>query len=145
MQLPEYVRVQGREMSYMTKKPVGIFALCWRRVKDGTFSETDKEIFIKADNWFMENLPYPPFYGDNNDDPNANASGAITYFKTNNCELMFNRLVPLFELLDKYKIPYDIIYTNYVGEIIYEDEFQVGVIDGNSICIIAVVEIIVGL
>lgn len=35
----------------------------------------------------------------------------------------------LTSLLDKYKVPYDIVYTDYVGKIIYEDEYQVGVID----------------
>jgi hypothetical protein len=31
-------------------------------------------------------------------------------------------------LLEKYDVPYDVVETNYVGEVIYEDEFQIGVI-----------------
>ena len=31
------------------------------------------------------------------------------------------------ELLDKYNHPYDVVYTNFVGEIVYEDEYQVAV------------------
>lgn len=31
--------------------------------------------------------------------------------------------------LDKYKVSYDIVYTDYVGKVIYEDEYQVAVID----------------
>ena len=42
---------------------------------------------------------------------------------------MLEKIQPLIDLLDKYDIPYDIIYTNYVGKIIYEDDYQVGVID----------------
>jgi len=130
MKLPKYIRIQGRETAWITKKPVGIFVLCWRNVKNDVFSEEDKEKFIQIKNWFVKNLPYPPFYGENNDDPNANTAGAITFFKNNdNAKIMFARLAPLFELLDKYQIPYDIIYTNYAGKIIYEDEYQVGVID----------------
>ena len=30
-------------------------------------------------------------------------------------------------LLDKYNYPYDVVYTNFAGEIVYEDEFQVAV------------------
>jgi len=30
-------------------------------------------------------------------------------------------------LLDKYSHPYDVVYTNFVGNIMYEDEFQVAV------------------
>ena len=42
---------------------------------------------------------------------------------------MLEHIQPLIDLLDKYGIPYDIVYTNHVGKIIYEDEYQVGVID----------------
>ena len=130
MKLPKYVRIQGREIAWVTKKPIGFFGLGWRRVKDNTFNEEDKEKFIQADKWFEDKLPYPPFYGENSDDATANSGGAITYFKNNeNANIMFEGLMPILELFDKYEIPYDIIYTNYVGKIIYEDEFQVGAVD----------------
>ena len=32
-------------------------------------------------------------------------------------------------LLDKYNAPYDIVFSDYVGKIVYEDKWQVGVID----------------
>ena len=131
MLLPKYVRLQGRETSYVTKKPVGVWALCWRRIKYGVFDEADKNKFIEANNWFVENLPYPPFYGENNDDPDANTKGAICYFAVSYAHKIWERFIPIFELLDKYQIPYDIIYTNYPGKIIYEDDCQVGVIDEN--------------
>jgi len=130
MTLPKYVRIQGRETAWITKKPVGIFVLCWRNVKNGKFSEEDKEKYIKAEKWFQENLPHPPFYGENNDDANANTKGAITFFKNNdNAKIMFERLAPMFELLNKHQIPYDIVYTDFAGEIVYEDDYQVGVVD----------------
>ena len=31
------------------------------------------------------------------------------------------------QILDKYNHPYDIVYTNFVGTILYEDEWQVAV------------------
>lgn len=33
----------------------------------------------------------------------------------------------IFALLDKYGKPYDVVYTNFVGTIVYEDEWQVAV------------------
>ena len=126
----EYLRIQGREIAWLTKKPVGIFALGWRKVRDGTFSEEDAEIFRLSEQWFVDNLPYPPFYGENNDDADANTLGAITYFKNNeHASEMLVRSSPIFELFDKYNIPYDIVYTNNIGTIVYDDEYQVGVID----------------
>jgi len=129
MNLPKYMRIQGREKSWITKQPVGIFTLCARKIKDGTFNKIDTDKFDIAEKWFIENLPYPPFYGENNNDANANTQGAITYFKTANAGVMIEKLAPMFELLEKYQVPYDIVYTNFVGKIIYEDEFQVGVVE----------------
>lgn len=125
MQLPKYMRIQGREIAYKTKKPVGIFVLTWRRVRDNIYSEEDKNTYYQIDKWFKENLPEPPFYGDNNDNP----QGAVTWFKTENSSIMIEHIQPLIDLLDKYNVPYDIVYSNHVGKIIYEDEYQVGVID----------------
>ena len=129
MLLPKYVRLQGRETSYITKKPVGVWTLCWRRMKDDVFNEEDKNKFLEANRWFEENLPYPPFYGENNDDPAANVNGAVCYFKTAYANAIAERFEPIFKLLDKHQIPYDIVFTDYPGKIIYEDEFQVGVVD----------------
>ena len=125
MKTPKYMRIQGREISYKTGKPTGVFALNWRRIRDGIYSEQDKLIFQCEEDWFNENLPNPPYYGENNDNP----QGAITYFKTENIDSMKEHIGILMDLLDKYNIPYDIVYTNYVGKIIYEDDFQVGVTD----------------
>ena len=65
----KYMRIQGEELAYKTKKPVGVFVLTWRRVRDGIYSEEDKNTYLAVDKWFKENLPEPPFYGDNNDNP----------------------------------------------------------------------------
>lgn len=124
MKLPKYMRIQGREIAYRTQKPVGIFILNWRRVRDKVYSEEDIKIYEETHQWFLDNLPVPPFYGENNENP----QGAVTWFKTDKSEEMLTHIQPLIDLLEKYDIPYDIVYSNYVGEIVYEDEYQVGVI-----------------
>ena len=61
MKLPKYMRIQGREIAYRTQKPVGIFVLNWRRIRDGVYSAEDAEIYEKTHKWFLENLPqFPP-------------------------------------------------------------------------------------
>lgn len=124
--MKKYMRIQGRELAYRTGKPVGVFVLNWRRIRDGIYSAEDTELYEITEKWFKENLPEPPFYGDNNDNP----QGAITYFKTAAYGDMSEKADILMSLLDKYNVPYDIVYTDYVGKIIYEDEYQVAVIDG---------------
>ena len=51
----------------------------------------------------------------------------ITYFKVATTAHMLEKITPAMELLDKYNHPYDVVYTNFVGDIVYEDEYQVAV------------------
>ncbi len=103
MKLPKYVRIQGRELAWKTKKPVEIFILNWRRIRDNIYSPEDVKLYNETHQWFLEHLPEPPFYGDDNDNP----QGAITWFKTDACGKMLGKITPLVDLLDKYNIPYD--------------------------------------
>lgn len=125
MKLPKYMRIQGRETAYKTGKPVGVFILNWRKICDGIYSEEDVKVYEDTHKWFLKHLPEPPFYGENNDNP----QGAVTFFKTERYKDMEEKAEVLISLLDKYKIPYDIVFTDYAGKIIYEDEYQVAVID----------------
>lgn len=123
--MKKYMRIQGRELAYKTGKPVGVFILNWRRIRDGVYSKEDAELYDNTHKWFLKHLPQPPFYGNNND----NHQGAVTYFKTEKFDIMREKTEILMSLLDKYNVPYDIVYTDYVGKIIYEDDYQVAVID----------------
>ena len=115
----KYMRIQGREESWITKYPKGIFSICWRMISDGIMSPEDAEAFREIDAWFRENLPEP--------EPCKNQEAVITFFKTDTTEEMRRMIEPAVRILDKYAHPYDIVYTNYVGTIVYEDEWQVAV------------------
>ena len=123
----KYMRIQGREDSWVTKYPKGVFGMCWRLIMDGKMSEEDENQFRGIDKWFRENLPEP--------EQCKNGEKVITFFKTDNTEEMQNKITPAIKLLDKYDHPYDIVYTNFVGTIIYEDDWQVAVRveDGNMV------------
>ncbi len=114
-----YVRIQGREDSWVTKYPKGIFSICWRMVQDGILSPEDEKIFRNIDNWFKENLPEP--------EPCKNHEKVITFFKTEGTEEMLEMIEPAVRMLDQYAHPYDIVYTNAVGTIVYEDPWQIAV------------------
>ena len=115
----KYMRIQGREESWITKYPKGIFGMCWRMIMDGLMNEEDEKAFREIDEWFRENLPEP--------EPCKNGEKVITFFKTETTVEMQEKISGAVQLLDKYEHPYDIVYTNFVGTIIYEDEWQVGV------------------
>lgn len=113
------MRIQGREDSYITKYPKGIFSLCWNLIRDKKMTEEDEKLFVSIDEWFKENLPEP--------EPCKNHETVITFFKCENTEHMIKKIEPAIALLDKYEKPYDIVYTNFVGTIVYEDDWQIAV------------------
>ena len=113
------MRIQGREDSYITKYPKGIFSLCWNLIRDKKMTEEDEQLFVSIDEWFKENLPEP--------EPCKNHETVITFFKCGTAEHMVKKIEPAIALLDKYDKPYDVVYTNFVGKIVYEDDWQIAV------------------
>ena len=82
-------------------------------------------MFIAIDDWFKDNLPEP--------EPCVNHEKVITFFKCKSTKEMYSKLMPAIALLDKYGKAYDVVYTNFVGTIVYEDEWQVAVrVDGGK-------------
>ena len=115
----KYMRIQGREDSYITKYPKGVFSLCWNLIRDEILTQEEKDLFISIDNWFKENLPEP--------EPCLKHEKVITFFKCESTEEMYEKLKPAIAMLDKYNKPYDVVYTNFVGGIVYEDKWQIAV------------------
>ena len=115
----KYMRIQGRENSYITKYPKGIFSLCWNLIRDKVLTGEEEQLFVSVDEWFKAELPEP--------EPCKNHEAVITFFKCDKTEHMLKKLEPVINLLDKYDKPYDVVYTNFGGTIVYEDEWQIAV------------------
>ena len=115
----QYMRIQGRDNSYVTGYPKGIFALCWNLVNAKVMTAEEEALFISINEWFKAELPEP--------EPCKQHEPVITFFKCGSTELMRQKLEPAIALLDKYRVPYDVVYTNFVGTVIYEDAWQVAV------------------
>ena len=123
----KFVRIQGREIAYRTGMPVGIFAAVHRLMEVGLLTDDEKAVYHEIDQvWFEENLPNPPFYDD--DKPGK----PITWFKTATAGFIIKKLQPLMDILEKYAKPYDVVYTNFPGRIVYDDEWQVAVFNDNA-------------
>lgn len=114
-----YIRIQGREESWITKYPKGIFSLCWNLIRDGVMTPEEEKTFRGIDAWFKEHLPEP--------EPCKNHEKVITFFKTDTTQEMLEMLSPAVRILDAHLRPYDIVCTNAVGTVVYEDEWQVAV------------------
>ncbi|MCQ2530246.1 MAG: hypothetical protein MJ086_03225 [Lachnospiraceae bacterium] len=120
----KYVRIQGKELAENTLYAKGIFSMFMQMISDGVMEEEDKDLYMEIDDWFSKNLPYPPQC--------KNQEKVVCFFKTENADLMMKMITPAMWLLDRYKHPFYVVYTNFPGEIVYEDEYQVAVkVDDN--------------
>ena len=115
----QYMRIQGRDNSYVTGYPKGIFSLCWNLIKAKVLTAEEEALFLSIDEWFKAELPEPV--------PCKNHEQVITFFRCAGTEHMRRKLEPAVKLLDKYRVPYDVVYTNFVGTVVYEDAWQVAV------------------
>ena len=113
----KYVRIQGRDIASSTMHPAGIFGMCVRLIQQGVMAEEDAALYREIDSWFVESLPFP--------EPCMRKEKVICFFKAENADLMLRMLNPAMWLLDKYHVPFYMVYTNTPGEIVYEDEYQI--------------------
>ena len=121
------VRIQGKTLARNTLQGKGIFSLCWQLVQNKIMDEEDEGLFREIDDWFSYNLPWPPQC--------KNQEPVVCWFKTENSDEMLRMIKPALWLLDRYDIPYYLVYTNTPGEIVYEDQFQVVTVAGEELII----------
>ena len=114
----KYVRIQGREVAANTMVGKGIFSMCMDMLRNDEMEQEDADLFREIDDWFSHTLPWPPQC--------RNQERVICFFKTENSKEMMKMLGPVMWLLEKYRHPYYVVYTNMPGdEIVYEDQYQI--------------------
>lgn len=113
----KYVRIQGRELIANTLTGRGVFSMCMEMIRNSVMDQEDSDLYMEIDSWFAENLPWP--------EPCKRQESVVCYFKTENSDEMMKWMKPALWLLDKYKQPYYLVYTNTPGEIVYEDQYQI--------------------
>ena len=113
----KYVRIQGRDLAINTLTGRGFFSVCMDLVRNKVMEKEDEDLYMLIDEWFAENLPWP--------EPCKRQESVICYFKTENENEMLKWVKPVLWLMDRYNIPYYLVYTNTPGEIIYEDQYQI--------------------
>ena len=122
----KYCRIQGKKLAANTGTGKGIFSMLNQMVTDNVMDEEDIGLFKEIDSWFAEELPWPPQC--------KRQEKVICYFKIENSEMMMKMINPLMWLLERYEQPYYVVYTNFPGEIVYEDEYQIVVkVDENIV------------
>lgn len=122
-----YFRIHTKDQAYKTQRPRGLFTAIDKLVDENLLSDEELEQYGKKKLWFEANLPIPPFYED------GNSIQAITWYKNSVQGIkMFSRMDFYLTMAEKYQLPLFITQTDNVpGEIIYEDEYQIGVVNSS--------------
>ena len=113
----KYVRIQGRNLVVNTLTGKGVFGLCMELIRSQKMEQEDADLYMEIDSWFAENLPWP--------EQCKRQESVVCYFKTENAKEMLKWMKPALWLLDRYNVPYYLVYTNSPGEIVYEDKYQI--------------------
>ncbi len=113
----KYMRIQGREIAKNTEYANGVFGIFRDLERGEVLSEEDYDLYVEIVEFFINNLPFPPMCN--------NQEKVVCFFKTESADEMMKYMKPLVWLLERYHHPYDIVLTNFPGEIVYEDEYQV--------------------
>jgi hypothetical protein len=120
-----YFRIHSSEIAYLTGQPRGLFVTIWKLVEQKILTEAEIKIYWENRDYFERILPIPPFYEDNN------SIKAITWFKNNkNGKMILNQLTFYFDMAKKYQVKlYQTTSEILPGKLVYEDHFQIGVIE----------------
>ncbi|MBR2685144.1 MAG: hypothetical protein IKE59_03745 [Erysipelotrichaceae bacterium] len=113
----KYARIQGKALARNTMWAKGVFSMFNQMLEENVMDEEDRGLFEELDDWFAHNLPWP--------EPCKRQEAVVCWFKIDNSEEMMKMLRPMLWLLEKYNRPYYLVCTNFPGEIVYEDEYQV--------------------
>ena len=124
----KYFRVHTSDIAYLTQQPRGIFTTVGKLVDAKTLTEEETAEYWKQRAYFEKVLPVPPFYEKGNPDH------AVTWFKdTPQGQDIWRQLTFYREMCSKYGIKlYKTECTTLPGQVIYEDEFQIAVINGSE-------------
>ncbi|MBP3742804.1 MAG: hypothetical protein J6J00_07450 [Treponema sp.] len=121
----KYYRVHTADTAYITKQPRGIFTAIGKLVDAKMLTEAETAEYWKNREYFEKVLPVPPFYKD------GNTQGATTWFKdTPQGNDIYAQMTFYRAMAAKYGLKlYKSECSKVPGQVIYEDDFQIAVIN----------------
>lgn len=113
----KYMRIQGREKAKYTDYANGVFGIFRDFEKNNVMNDEDLDLYKEILEFFTNELPFPTMCNEH--------QKVICFFKTENTEKMMKYMNPFLWLMERYNHPYDVVYTNFPGKIVYEDKYQI--------------------
>ncbi len=121
----KYFRVHTADIAYITQQPRGIFTAVWKLVEEKVLTEEETAEYWKNREYFEKVLPVPPFY------ESGNKERATTWFKdTSQGQEIWKQMDFYRAMCKKYGTKlYRSETEELPGQVIYEDDFQIAVVD----------------
>lgn len=121
----KYFRVHTKDIAYITQQPRGIFTAIGKMVDLKILTIEEEKEYWKNREYFEEVLPVPPFYDQGNPDK------ATTWFKDNEKGNEIYRQMDFYRnMAAKYGLElYRSECEQLPGDVIYEDDFQIAIIN----------------
>ena len=121
----KYFRVHTADIAYITQQPRGIFTAVWKLVEEKILTEEETAEYWKNREYFEKVLPVPPFY------ESGNKERATTWFKdTPQGQDIWKQMGFYRAMCKKYGTKlYRSETEDLPGQVIYEDDFQIAVVD----------------
>ncbi len=124
----KYFRVHTADIAYITQQPRGIFTTVGKLVDAKTLTEEETAEYWKNREYFEKVLPVPPFY------ETGNQEKATTWFKDTPQGMDIWRQMDFYRAMCKkygFKL-YRSETDELPGQVIYEDDFQIAVVNTPS-------------
>lgn len=121
----KYFRVHTADIAYITQQPRGIFTAVGKLVDAKTLTDEETAEYWKNREYFEKVLPVPPFY------ETGNKEKATTWFKDTTQGMDIWQQMEFYRAMcKKYGLQLYRSETEVVpGQIIYEDDFQIAVVN----------------
>ena len=121
----KYFRIHTKDIAYLTQQPRGIFTAVGKLVDAKTLTEEETAAYWKNREYFEKILPVPPFY------KQGNPQKATTWFKdTPQGQDIWRQMDFYRTICKKYGLELFRTQTDELpGQVIYEDDFQVAVVN----------------
>ena len=121
----KYFRVHTADIAHITQQPRGIFTAVWKLVDEKILTDEEISEYWKNREYFEKVLPVPPFY------ESGNKERATTWFKdTPQGRDIWKQMDFYRAMCKKYETKlYRSETEELPGQVIYEDDFQIAVVD----------------
>ena len=122
--MPTYLRFVVADIDRDSMKELGVFHAVLRLRERGRLHAHEEELHDSTRKWFNENLEKPNRFTASKPPHYRKPNRAISWFKDTATEHL-SHIRDLVQILENHGIAVQMLTTDRVGYVVYEDEFQI--------------------